>query len=159
MVALLLQTAELPPLKTPRQPPQQPIPFSHKQHAGTARIQCRQCHTIPDPGDFATLPATAKCMECHTAVKKDSPAIQQLAGFHKDSKPVPWARVYRLPDYMFFSHKEHVTKAGATCEACHGPVSEREVMRRERDISMQACMECHRAKSASIACDYCHDPK
>ncbi|MGH9660594.1 MAG: cytochrome c3 family protein, partial [Bryobacteraceae bacterium] len=141
--------AQAPPPST-RPAPVQPIPYSHKQHIA-AGLQCRNCHEIPEPGDFAGIPATSKCMTCHTVVKKDSPAIEKLAAYHRDGRPVPWARVYRIPDYVFFSHKEHLARSGATCETCHGPVAERDVMRREKDISMQGCMECHRTKSASLA--------
>jgi Cytochrome c7 and related cytochrome c len=97
-------------------------------------------------------------MTCHNAVKKDSPHIQRLAEFHNEKKPIPWRRVYRIPDYVFFSHKEHVAK-GATCETCHGNVRESDVLRKEIETTMAACMDCHRAKQASIACNYCHDPK
>src|SRR6266853_1194420 len=82
---------------------------------------------------------------CHRALKKDSAAIQRLAALHEQNKPVEWRRVYRLPEYVFFSHKEHVAK-GAACETCHGPVGERDVLRKEKEISMAACMDCHRAK-------------
>ncbi|MGH9721844.1 MAG: cytochrome c3 family protein [Bryobacteraceae bacterium] len=162
-LVLLWLAAQAPPPQLPapkyaRPAPAQPIPFSHRQHISVARLECRQCHEIPDPGDFAGIPATAKCMACHVAIKKESEPIQRLAAFHKDAKPVPWARVYRIPDYVFFSHKQHVAK-GTACEACHGQVRERDVLSREKDISMAACMECHRATSASIACDFCHEPK
>ncbi len=114
---------------------------------------------MPEPGASMGLPATAKCMACHTSVKQDSKSIQTLAQFHKDSKPVPWIRVYRVPDYVDFSHKAHLEKAKATCENCHGPVRERDVMRKETNISMTGCMECHRANNASVACNFCHEPK
>jgi len=138
--------------------PVQPIPFSHKQHVGLG-LECSKCHPMPDPGDFAELPATAVCMSCHTQIKKDSPAIQTLATFHKEGKPVPWKRIYRIPDYVFFNHKHHVTAGRATCDTCHGPVRERDVLRKENDISMAACMECHRANNASLACTYCHEQR
>ena len=150
--------AELPTPKYMPPPPAQPIPYGHKQHLALG-LQCKNCHTMPDPGDYAGLPATETCMSCHNAVKKDSPAIQRLAEYHREGKPVPWARVYRIPDYVFFSHQEHVTKAKAACEACHGPVREREVLRKEKDTSMAGCMECHRAVGASLACTYCHDQR
>src|SRR2546426_11267848 len=90
--------------------PVQPLPFSHKQHIATG-LECKNCHEMPAPGDFATLPATAKCMSCHNEVKKESPAIQKLADYHKNGEAVPWKRVYRIPDYVFFSHKEHLNRA------------------------------------------------
>jgi hypothetical protein len=97
-------------------------------------------------------------MGCHRTVKKDSEAIRRLAEFHDGNKPVPWRRVYRIADYVFFSHKAHLAK-DATCETCHGPVAERDVLRKEKDTSMAACMDCHRARQASLACDYCHEKK
>jgi hypothetical protein len=114
---------------------------------------------MAEPGDFAGLPSTAKCMTCHGEIKKDSAAIRKLAEFHRDNKPVPWARVYRIPDYVFFSHKEHVVSAKVSCEECHGPAKDRDVMRKEKDTSMAACMECHRARRASLDCNFCHDPR
>jgi hypothetical protein len=141
-----------------RPAPEQPLPFSHKLHVAQG-LECKGCHAMPDPGDFATLPKTAFCMGCHSTVKKDSPHIQKLAGFHAESKRVPWAPVYRIPEWVSFSHKKHTSVEGVTCETCHGPVKEREVMRRERDISMAACMDCHRARQASNNCLLCHDQR
>ena len=147
-----------PPAKYSPPPPVQPIPFSHRAHM-SAGMACKNCHPVPEPGDFATIPETAKCMTCHATIKKESEAIRKLAEFQSQNKPVPWRRVYRIPDYVFFSHKEHLERAGATCETCHGPVRERDVMRKETDITMAGCMDCHRAKQASIACTYCHEQK
>ena len=139
-------------------PPAQPIPFSHKQHLATG-LECKNCHQMPEPGDFAGLPATDRCMSCHIEIKKDSASIQRLAQHHREGKPIPWARVYRIPDYVFFSHKEHLTRAKAACETCHGPVRERDVMRKEKETSMAACMDCHRTNNAPVTCDYCHDQR
>src|SRR5579862_6227053 len=33
-------------------PPAQPIPFSHKVHAGTLKLACGTCHPNPDPGEL-----------------------------------------------------------------------------------------------------------
>lgn len=157
-VLMMLLAWQAPDLKRPRPAPEQPIPYSHKLHAGTLKLACKQCHEMAEPGESAGFPATVVCMACHKEIRKDSDAIKTLAGFHAEGKPVPWARVYRIQDYVFFSHKEHVAK-GASCEGCHGAVAEREAMRREKDLSMAGCMECHRAKEASLACNYCHDPR
>jgi len=142
----------------PRTDVVQPIPFSHRTHIAGGGLDCKSCHPVPDPGDFATIPETSKCMSCHRTVKKDSPAVQRLADFHNDKKDVPWRRVYRIPDYVYFSHKAHLAK-GIACESCHGPVRERDVLRKEKETSMAACMDCHRAKQASLACNYCHEQK
>ncbi len=138
--------------------PVQPLPFSHKLHLSKS-LDCKDCHSMPEPGDHATFPATARCMACHVEIKKDSEAIQKLADYHKKQEAIPWKRVYRVPEYVFFSHKVHVTKAKAACETCHGPVRDRDVMRKEKETSMAVCMDCHKASAASVACDYCHEPR
>ena len=157
-VALVMFAQQPPEPKMQRPAPPQPLPFSHKLHVGQG-LNCKQCHPVPEPGDFATIPKTAYCMGCHASVKKESPHIAKLAGFHAEGKRVPWAPVYRVPDWVSFSHKKHVGVEGVTCETCHGPVREREVLRRERDISMAACMDCHRARKASNECLLCHDQR
>ena len=153
-----LSAQGLPPLKTVAPPPQQPLPFSHHTHVSQG-LKCVECHAVPDPGDFAEIATTEKCMSCHVAIKTDSPHIQKLTDFHKRGEAIPWEPVYLVPDYVFFSHRVHLDKAQAQCTDCHGPVGEREALAKEREISMAACMDCHRAKSASIECNFCHDPR
>jgi hypothetical protein len=136
--------------------PVQPLPFSHRLHTSKG-LSCKDCHAMPDPGDEAGFPATSKCMACHATIAKDRPAIARLAEFYKKQEPIPWKRVYRVPDYVSFSHKTHVLKAQAACETCHGPVQERDAIRKEKSISMAACIDCHAGNRASVACDYCHE--
>lgn len=156
-IAVIIAAAELPDLKTPRTPPEQPIAFSHKLHVNKNGLKCTQCHPVPDPGDFATVPKTQFCMGCHASVKTDSPEIKKLAAFHADGKRVPWIPLYRVPEWVSFNHKQHLTVQGVSCESCHGKVSERDALAREKDISMAACMDCHRAHKASNDCLLCHD--
>jgi Cytochrome c7 and related cytochrome c/Class III cytochrome C family len=139
-------------------PPEQPIPFSHKSHAGALKLKCKMCHLNPDPGEMMLIVAPPVCMQCHAAVKKESPAIQKLAAAAKENRELPWVRVYEIPAYVAFSHRVH-TVAGNTCEECHGKVVEREKLYREGDISMGGCMECHRVKKVSIDCGFCHEPR
>ncbi len=136
--------------------PEQPLPFSHKVHAGSLKVQCKMCHVNPDPGETMTVVPASSCMQCHSAIKTESPAIQKLATFAKNEREIEWARVYRIPDYVRFSHRAHVT-AGTTCAECHGPVAQRDQLYREINLSMSGCMDCHRAKKASIDCMYCHE--
>ena len=135
----------------------QPIAYSHKQHIALG-LQCKDCHTNSDPGEMMGFPATAKCMACHRTIKKDSVAIEKLAGFTSQNRPVPWVRIYQIPAYVSFSHRTHL-ETGATCAQCHGPVAERDVIRKETDISMGGCMACHKAHKASLDCAYCHEPR
>ena len=105
------------------------------------------------------IPAADKCMTCHSTVKKDSPAIQKLAEYQKNKEDIPWKRVYKLPDFVFFSHKTHLEGAKASCEDCHGQVRDLEVMRKLKVIDMAFCVDCHRTKNAPNTCTTCHDPQ
>jgi hypothetical protein len=134
---------------------EQPVPFSHKQHAAVG-LQCQVCHVKVTKEERAGLPSTTQCMACHAGLKKESPAIQKLAAFHKEEKPLPWARVYRIPDFVFFSHAKHVN-GNVTCSECHGPVEQREVLAAEVTHNMTTCMNCHRMRKVSNKCQVCHE--
>jgi hypothetical protein len=138
--------------------PEQPIPFSHKAHAGAMKLPCKMCHTNPDPGETEGIPPAATCMQCHSSIKTDSPAIQKLTAYFDNKRPIPWVRVYEIPDYVSFSHRSHV-KAGNTCEDCHGKVAESEQLSRDTDISMGGCLNCHKVKNAGSDCTFCHDQR
>ena len=156
-LSLWSQREEPPKASTQTAPKTQPIPFSHKVHV-PFDTTCAYCHGMPDPGDDMTYPAESKCMTCHDSVKADSPAIQKLAAYNKDHQPVPWVQVYSLPDYVFFSHKTHIKKGKIGCETCHGQVAERDVITKEKEISMKACVDCHIEKHARVVCNTCHAP-
>jgi hypothetical protein len=138
--------------------PEQPLPFSHKAHAGAMKLACKMCHPNPDPGETEGIPPAATCMQCHSAIKTDSPAIQKLTAYAKNNRPIPWVRVFEIPDFVKFSHRDHA-KAGNTCEECHGKVAESDQMARETNLSMGGCIACHRTKDAGIDCTFCHDER
>jgi hypothetical protein len=141
----------------PPPPPEQPIPFSHKGHA-LAGIECLECHQTARTDDWATLPSEASCMSCHKIERKDAAAIQRLADFASRGQAVPWRRVYRLPEYVYFSHAVHLASERMIgCPTCHGAVDEMEVVQKVKDTSMAACTECHKQHSAPILCDSCHE--
>ena len=133
----------------------QPIPFSHKTHSKYLQ-RCVFCHQVQVSDGSITFPPEAKCMECHAAIAVKSPAIQTLARYFKDKTPIPWVQIYELPDYVYFSHDNHVVKSKIACDTCHGTVRERDVMTREKPISMVACIDCHRSSRAALKCNTCH---
>jgi hypothetical protein len=135
---------------------QQPIPFSHKVHA-KYMPRCGFCHRVSVPDGEISLPSEGKCMQCHEAVAVKSPAIQTLAEHFREKKSIPWVQIYELPDYVYFTHAAHATKSKIACETCHGPVAERDVITREKPISMVACMDCHRSSGAPLKCNTCHN--
>ena len=97
-------------------------------------------------------------MGCHQTVKADSPYIQKLAAAAREKQPIQWVRIYQLPSFVYFSHRVH-TDAGATCETCHGPVRERDVMTKEVPLNMQFCMACHAKTKARGDCAACHEER
>lgn len=135
--------------------PLQPVPFSHKQHAGTLQLPCEYCHAPSRTGETVKIPQATLCMQCHETMATENPGVQKLASYAKSGATIPWVRVYELPSFVSFSHKRHL-KSGATCQECHGPVAERVQLYKESDISMAGCMNCHRAKNASLDCNTCH---
>jgi hypothetical protein len=66
----------------------------------------------------------------------------------------PQLPVYRLPDFVFFSHVRH---AQAACEKCHGDVWGQESIRPMLQMKMKACVDCHQANQATVACTTCHE--
>ena len=136
---------------------EQPVPYSHKTHLAVG-LKCNSCHKNPDPGEAMGLPGESLCMGCHQAIKTDSPHIQKVAAAAKAKQPIDWVRVYKLPSFVYFSHRVH-TKAGASCETCHGPVREREVITKEVAHHMRSCMACHTEKNARNECTTCHEEK
>ena len=142
----------------PPPPPAQPIAYSHRAHLEQG-LECLECHVSAETDARATFPPTSTCMSCHAKTTTRSAEIVKLAGYDGRNEGVPWARVYRLPVFVYFSHAQHMTPAaGLSCETCHGNVRGMDLMQKVKDTSMAACMECHKEKSAPNRCDSCHDP-
>lgn len=135
--------------------PEQPINYSHKLHAGKLGIECQYCHTGVNKSAFATIPAVETCMGCHKLVKTDSPEIKKLAKHFADKTPVEWEPVNHLPEHAVFNHERH-TKAGVGCQNCHGQVQKMDKVEKVSSLKMGFCVDCHRAKGASIDCAVCH---
>jgi hypothetical protein len=136
-------------------PPVQPIPYSHKKHLSFG-LECKLCHTNPDPGKFMTFPATSKCIECHVTIAKDKPSIQKLAEYSKSKLPIPWVRVYTVLPGVAWNHRSHL-EAGVKCETCHGQVAQLEAMSEVTSVTtMYSCLNCHELNHAKVACDTCH---
>jgi hypothetical protein len=120
------------------------------------KLDCAHCHTSVAESERAGFPEARQCMVCHRAVKADAAAISRLAAMPQDRKLAPASRVYRMPDFVFFSHARHL-KANAACTTCHGAVAEKDVVTREVTLNMKFCVDCHKEKSATIACNACHE--
>ncbi|MGE5470507.1 MAG: cytochrome c3 family protein [Bacteroidota bacterium] len=127
----------------------QPIPFSHKHHAGDDGIDCRYCHTTVEKSGTAGLPSTDICLTCHSQLYRDAPLLEVLRQSAETGRPVPWQRVHDLPDFVYFDHSIHVRK-GVSCGECHGPVEQMPLTWRHASLEMQWCLECHRAPAGHL---------
>jgi len=123
--------------------PEQPVPFSHKLHAGDHDMDCQYCHTKVFDSKQANVPATETCMNCHAQIKTDSPRLEKVRDSWETEEPIEWIRVHNLPDYTYFNHAAHVN-VGVGCESCHGRIDKMEVVQQVEPLSMSWCLDCHR---------------
>jgi len=152
--------------------PKQPIPFSHKHHAGLYEIDCQYCHANTGKSAAAGVPSVELCMGCHAQFPKEYDeleGIQILKQHWEEKKPIEWIQIHRLPEHVQFKHNRHV-QAGLECQTCHGPVQEMEKLYLTEDtiywpwllpaqkLEMGWCIQCHRQNDmqASQDCLTCH---
>ena len=123
--------------------PVQPVPYSHRLHAGEMQIDCRYCHASVELSPVANVPPTQACMNCHRTVARSSEALQAIRDSAASGRPMRWIRVHKLPEYAYFDHHAHV-RAGIGCVSCHGHVEQMDVVRQVEPLSMGWCLDCHR---------------
>lgn len=151
------------PVATTRQGPEQPIFFSHVIHAGSYQIACQYCHANARRSSTAGLPSVERCMGCHKIVAaQGNPEVTKLQGYWERQEPIPWMRIFKIPEHAQFNHRAHV-QAGVQCQTCHGRVEAMERVYAEtgqhivndlmnlalvpappRKLTMGWCVECHR---------------
>jgi mono/diheme cytochrome c family protein len=124
--------------------PKQPIEFSHKLHAGEYKINCAYCHTGVYKTKGANIPSANICMNCHNAIKRDSPEIQKIYQAIEKDEPIQWVRVHNLPDLAYFNHAQHTNVGGLECQNCHGEIEKMEVVQQRSSLTMGWCIDCHR---------------
>ena len=116
--------------------------FDHKSMV-EAGMDCLFCHSGATRSPAAGIPSTESCMGCHNVIKTDSPAIIELAGYWDRQEPMRWARVNRLPRFVYFSHQVHTVAADLNCERCHGDVGQMAEARPMAKMNMGWCLDCH----------------
>lgn len=143
------------PLDLRDRSPVQPLAFSHKVHAGDNGIPCLYCHRYAPKSTVAGIPAVADCRACHLFIAQSAPEIKKLMTYWEKKEPIPWVRVYWVPDHVYFPHMMHI-RAGLACGACHGEVASMQRIMRSVKIEMGWCLDCHKERKASIDCWTCH---
>jgi hypothetical protein len=161
-------------------PSVQPINFPHNVHVQQYRIDCQYCHADARRSEYAGLPSVARCMGCHKITAADRPEIKKLAEYATRNEPIPWVRVWKIPEFTYFPHKAHV-RAGVRCQTCHGPVETMTTVGADTGqqlgndllylvglkpppplLTMGWCIECHRRENAThgthapLDCVTCH---
>ncbi len=160
--------------------PAQPIAFNHQIHADQYKIDCQYCHADARRSEYAGIPSVSRCMGCHKITAADRPEVQKLAGFFNKNEPIPWIRIFKVPEYVYFPHKAHV-RANVKCQTCHGPIEKMAVVeartgqnlandllnlvglaRSSTPLTMGWCIECHTTMNAKektkapLECAVCH---
>ena len=160
--------------------PAQPIFFNHIVHASSFQIACQFCHAQARRGTAAGLPSVERCMGCHKIIGfQDNPEIAKIHDYARRSAPIPWIRVFKVPEFTYFPHRPHV-QAGVACQTCHGPIETMRVVGAETGrtlrndlmnlvglrpppprLTMGWCIDCHREQNrrgaqAPLECVTCH---
>src|ERR1700678_3284588 len=97
---------------------EQPVPFSHKHHAGELGLDCRYCHTTVEKSSFAGVPPTQTCMTCHSQIWTNSSMLEPVRLSYRTDKSIAWTRVNAVPQFVYFDHSIHINK-GVGCTTCH----------------------------------------
>ena len=129
---------------------EQPIPFSHRIHAGVKEIQCAYCHPYVARSNHPGLPPVEKCLHCHKYIIIKHPWIQKVHGYYNTQTPTPWKKVNYLAEHVLFNHQRHINSE-IECRECHGAV---ETMDRIKGAQLQmgVCINCHQQKKANLGC-------
>ena len=122
---------------------EQPVPFSHQHRVGGLGIDCRYCHTSVETSNFAGIPPTQTCMNCHAQIWTEASILAPVRVSYATGRPIVWARVHRLPDFVHFNHSIHVNK-GVGCATCHGRIDKMSLTYQASPLTMEWCLDCHR---------------
>ncbi len=156
----------------------QPIAFNHKKHV-EAGWECVNCHPYVEEQPFAGLPTAQDCVDCHRSEmpkypdnKKMREITEQLEQLIAEGRDIPWVKVHRVADHVYFSHRRHVAIGKLDCKECHGDVANmtepftrhafplpsfpKEFAYDESVRKMEWCRSCHMEKGVTVDCAACH---
>ncbi len=130
--------------------PEQPIPFSHRLHAGVKAIACEFCHPYVRRSIHPGLPAVEKCLYCHNYIIPRHPWIRKEHEYFNTKTPIPWKEVFYLPEHVLFNHERHLKKE-VRCQECHGAIETMDRLPKKR-LKMGFCIACHQERKANLGC-------
>jgi len=129
--------------------PRQPVPYSHKLHAGDLGIDCRYCHFSVEKSAVANVPPTSVCMNCHELILPESDRLLPVRESWAVGEPIKWVRIHKIGEYAYFNHSIHLSR-GVSCISCHGDIAQMEVVIQQQPLSMGWCLSCHRNPSPHL---------
>jgi len=147
---------------------QQPIPFNHKWHLTKVGVEdCAFCHEYVQEYAVAGIPSIKACGWCHVEgleisdeLKSEYPNAEELMAEVRDyaekGREIQWVRMYKNPDYVVFSHRQHIRQK-VSCQECHGKMGQdAKAVVNAKLISMKRCVKCHKKRKVSTDCLTCH---
>lgn len=117
---------------------------------------------------------TGEIQKMYKAIGWD-PATNQYTG---EQKPIEWVRIHNMPDFVYFSHAQHVVAGekailkaieqgtipnakelnlpnnSQVCFACHGDVTKMDELKMANKFTMGWCVECHRTTEVDMTNGY-----
>jgi hypothetical protein len=138
--------------------PVQPFDFPHSTHVQQGIGCADYCHTGVATGPVAGIPGLSTCMACHSAIATDKPRIQQITAQSEKGIDMAWRRVFDFypESHVRFAHAPHI-RSNVECSTCHGDIAEQTVARRNVEMTMGYCVNCHRQNEAPVDCLTCHN--
>lgn len=124
-------------------PRQQPLQFDHRHHVRDDGIDCLYCHFSARRAQFAGMPSTSLCMNCHNQIWIESPEVAAVRTSQIEDTPIVWTKVTNIPGFAYFDHSIHVAK-GVGCSTCHGRVDLMGKVYQKETLLMSWCLRCHR---------------
>ncbi len=129
---------------------------SQSRHAGIPAINvCMNCHkyvfATRDALRLEEIQAATEERDMQPITSLEIEKIYSAMGYDsqgnpiegKESKSIEWVKVHNLPDFVFFSHKPHIS-AGVACADCHGDVASMIRVKQTESLSMGWCLDCHK---------------
>ncbi len=134
----------------------QPIAFNHRIH--TELLECETCHEFVRTGAHSGLPGLSTCLECHEEPVTESAEEQKIVELAGAGGEQVFRKLFRLPDNVFYTHRRHAGIAEIDCATCHGSIAQTTSPPALPPIriTMDFCLDCHRASGASEECIACH---
>ena len=154
---LLLSLLLWPALRS-EPPTPQPVAFNHLYHTQDLGLGCEFCHQYVRSGAHAGLPGAQTCQPCHQTSRDTSEEATKVTRLLEEGDPLQFNKLFRLPDYAFYTHRRHVGIAKLECSTCHGGIADTERPPEHPlvDIKMKFCRECHEERGVTQDCNACH---